>query len=142
METVKIYLAGGMCGLSEEEQTKWRRQIKDAIMYGDFSYDKKPVFCDPTQYYSFFNKEHKTDREIFEFDLYNVRKSDLIIVNFNDEKSIGTAMELAVAKENKIPVIGLNKDNRELHSWLTECCTRVCDNVRELVEHVVWFYLN
>lgn len=142
METVKMYLAGGMGSLSEEEQTKWRRQIRDAIMYGDFDYDKKPVFCDPTQYYSFFSREHKTEREIFEFDLYNVRKSDLIIVNFNDEKSIGTAMELAVAKENKIPIIGLNRDNRELHPWLIECCTRVCDNIRELVEHVVGFYLN
>lgn len=142
MDMVHIYLAGGMGNLSEEEQTKWRRQVKDAIVFGDFDCEKKAVFCDPTQYYSFFKKEQKTQREIFEYDLYNVRKSDLIIVNFNDKNSIGTAMELAIAKEHKIPVIGLNKDNKELHPWLTECCTRICDNMRELVTHVVGFYLN
>lgn len=142
METMHIYMAGGMGNLSEEEQTKWRKQVRDAILFSGFDYTKKPVFCDPTQHYSFFAKEHKSQREIFEYDLYNVRKSNLIIVNFNDEKSIGTAMELAIAKEKKIPIIGLNKDGRELHPWLVECCTRICDDMRELVTHVVDFYLN
>ena len=142
METVKIYLAGGMMNLSIEEQSKWRKQVRDAINYGDFDYSKKPVFCDPTQHYSFEKVEYKSQREVFEYDLYNVRKSDLVIVNFNDEKSIGTAMELAIAKEHRIPVIGLNKDGKELHPWLTECCTRICDDMRELVAHVVDFYLN
>ena len=50
-------------------------------------------------------------------------------------------MELMLAKELHIPVIGLNKDNMELHPWLIECTTRMCDDLRELVEHVVEFYL-
>jgi hypothetical protein len=76
-----------------------------------------------------------------EFDLYNLRKSNLVVVNFNAPQSIGTAMELMVAKENKIPVIGLNKDETKLHPWLIECCTRICDSFREIVNHVVNFYL-
>ena len=142
MKTIDIYLAGGMGNLSLEEQSKWRRQIIDEIKFGDHDYEYKPLFSNPVDYYNFEERRHKSENEIMEFDLNRVRKSDLIIVNFNDEKSIGTAMELAVAKENKIPIIGLNRDNRELHPWLIECCTRVCDNIRELVEHVVGFYLN
>ena len=142
MGTCRMYLSGGMTGLTLKEQTKWREQFYNAIKYGDYDYVKKPIFFDPTQRYSIFDKEYKSEREAFEYDLYNLRNSDLVVVNFNAPNSIGTAMELMLAKELKIPVIGLNKDKNDLHPWLLECCTRVCDNIRELVCHVVDFYLN
>lgn len=141
-ENLKMYLSGGMTDISLEEQTKWRKQFCDAVKYGDYDYTKNPIFFDPTQKYSIFEKEHKSEREAFEYDLYNLRNSDLVVVNFNSPKSLGTAMELILAKELGIPVIGLNKDNKELHPWLVECSTRICDNMRELVEHVTEFYLN
>jgi len=141
MENVKIYLAGGMTGLSLEEQTKWRIKFRDAVKYGGFEYEKNPIIFDPTQHYSLFDHQQKSEKEVMEFDLYNLKRSDLIVVNFNVPNSIGTAMELMVAKEHNIPVIGLNKNKYELHSWLTECCTRICDDFRELVNHTVDFYL-
>ncbi len=141
VENCRIYLSGGMTGLSLEEQTKWRSQIQNAIKYNGYDYDKNPIFFDPTQRYSLFEKENKTEREAMEYDLNALRKSDLVIVNFNASQSIGTAMELILAKEYRIPVIGLNKDSVDLHPWISECCTRICDTTRELVEHVVEFYL-
>lgn len=141
METVKIYLSGGMSNVSWEEQTRWRKQIQDAIKFGDYDYSKKPIYFDPTQYYNFEEELHKSEREAMEFDLNALRKSDLIVVNFNEPKSIGTAMELMLAKELKIPIIGLNKEQKEIHPWLLECCTRMCDDMRELVSHIVDFYL-
>lgn len=141
METVKIYLSGGMSNVSWEEQTKWRKQIQDAIKFGDYDYSKKPIYFDPTQYYNFEEELHKSEREAMEFDLNALRKSDLIVVNFNESKSIGTAMELMLAKELRIPIIGLNKEQKEIHPWLLECCTRMCDDMRELVSHIVDFYL-
>lgn len=142
MEAVKIYLSGGMGNLSFDEQYKWRKQIQDAIKYSGYSYTKNPTFFNPVNYYNFQEKRHRSEREIVEFDLNALRKSDLVIVNFNDPKSIGTAAELAIAYEMKIPVIGINKNNNELHPWLVEFTTRMCDNIREAVEHVVEFYLN
>ena len=142
MDTVKIYLSGGMSGLSFEEQTKWRRQFKDAIKFGDYNYEKKVSFFDPTQYYNFEEKVHKSEREIIEFDLYNLRNSNLIVVNFNNPNSLGTMAELILAKEYRIPVIGWNSSNKELHPWLEGCVTRMCSNIREVVSHVVEFYLN
>ena len=142
METVKIYLSGGMGSLGFEEQSKWRKQIIDAIKFGDYDYEKKPVFFNPVDYYNFEETRHKSEREVMNFDLNGLRNSDLVIVNFNDPKSIGTAAELAIAYDMKIPIIGINKDNQELHPWLIEFTSRMCEDIREVVEHTVEFYLN
>lgn len=142
MKTCDIYLSGGMSGLSREEQKKWRNQVKDAIKFGEYDCCVDPIFFDPTNYYTLEEQRYKSEREVFEFDLNKLRNSNLVIVNFNMPNSLGTAMELILAKENNIPVIGLNKNGAKLHPWLIECCTRICDNMRELVEYVVEFYLN
>ena len=142
METCRIYLSGGMGNLSFEEQSKWRKQIIDAIKFGDYDYEKKPIFFNPVDYYNFKEARHRSEREVMQFDLNGLRNSDLVIVNFNNPKSIGTAAELAIAYDMKIPIIGINKDNQELHPWLVEFTSRMCDDIREAVEHIVEFYLN
>lgn len=142
METCRIYLSGGMSGLTEEEQTVWRKKIRDAVMFEDYKYEKRPYFFDPTQHYSIFENEHKSEREAMEYDLYKLRNSDLVVVNFNASNSIGTTMELALAKEHRIPVIGINTDGKELHPWLIECCTRMCDSLREAVDYLIDYYLD
>ena len=141
MEKVHIYLSGGMGALSFEEQSKWRKQIIEAIT---FNHDcaKKPIFFNPVNYYNFKEVRYRSEREVMEFDLNALRNSDLVVVNFNDPKSIGTAAELAIAKELHIPIIGINLGNQELHPWLIEFTTRMCESIREAVEHVVGFYLN
>lgn len=132
-----------MSGISWEEQTKWRRQFQNAIKFGDYDYEKKVTFFDPTQYYNFEDKRHKSEREIMEFDLYNLRNSDLVLVNLgnNGDKSIGTSMELMLAKELHIPVIAFNV-NKKIHPWMSEACSRICSDIKEAVEYTVEFYLN
>lgn len=142
MDAFKIYLSGSMTDTSWEEQTKWRRQFQDAIKFGDYDYEKKVVFFDPTAYYNFEEKRHKSEKEIMEFDLYNLRNSNLVVVNLNNSKSLGTMSELILAKEYHIPVIGWNPSGESLHPWLIECITRMCEDIREAVEHTVEFYLN
>lgn len=140
MEICKIYLSGGMGSLSFEEQSGWRKYVINAIK--ECYCEKRPSFFNPVDYYNFQEKRHKSEREIMEFDLNALRKSDLVIVNFNDEKSIGTAMELMLAKELNIPIIAFGTNGKEIHTWLIECCTRVCDNIEECISHVAEFYLN
>ena len=142
MNNYCVYLSGGMSNLSFEEQNKWRQQVKDAILYSDYDLKKNPVFFNPVDYFNFEVNEHKTEKEPFEYDLYQLRNSDLVIVNFNAPNSIGTAMELMLAYELRIPVIGLNKDGVELHPWLTEIPMRICTDMRELCDYVVKFFLN
>ena len=142
MENCHIYLSGAMSGISWEEQAKWRRQIQNTIRFGDYDCSKKPIYFDPTQYYNYEEKLHKSEKEVMEFELSALRKSDLVIVNFNEPRSIGTAIELAIAKELRIPIIGLNKDKKEIHPWLLECTTRMCDDMEELIQYIIDFYLN
>lgn len=140
MNDVYIYLSGGMSGLSLENQKAWRDDFIQMIVKRSFT--KAPQFFNPPNYYSPSIKEHKSEKEVMDFELYNIRKSDLVVVNFNVPKSIGTAMELMLAKELNIPIIGLNEHKVELHPWLIECCTRMCDSIDELVDHVAYFYLS
>ena len=77
-----------------------------------------------------------------EFDLNKVRNADLVIINFNDMYSLGSMAELAIAYEKRIPVIGLDVDNQELHSWQVEMCNRIFNNIGELIDYVEDFYLN
>ena len=141
METCRIYLSGGMGKLSLEEQSKWRQQIQDAIKF-NYECSKKPLFFNPVNYYNFEEVRYKTQREVMEFDLNALRNSDLVIVNFNDPESLGTCSELAIAYDMKIPIVGINKDNKVLHPWLIEFTSRMCENIKEAVEYVVDFYLN
>ena len=142
METCRIYLSGGMSGLTFEEQLKWRTNVMSAIRYGDYNYEKKPIFFNPVDYYNYEETRHTTERELMEFELYNLRKSDLVIVNFNAPNSIGTAMELIIAKEYRIPVIAFGIGDKQVHPWLLETCTSFCGSMREAVEHTVDYYLN
>lgn len=141
MESVKIYLSGGMGNLSFEEQSKWRKQIINEIEINCHC-KKKPIFFNPVDYYNSTNVRYKSEREVMEFDLNALRHSDLVIVNYNDPNSLGTCAELAIAYEMKIPVIGINKNNTKLHPWLVGFTNRMCDDIREAVEHVVEYYLN
>ncbi len=140
METIRVYLSGGMGNLSFEEQSKWRNQMINAIKF-NYEYDKKIVFFNPVDYYNFEEKKQKTEREVMEFDLNALRNSNLVIVNFNDPTSLGTCAELAIAYEMKIPIIGINRDNNELHPWLECFCNRMCDSLKEAAEYIVEFYL-
>lgn len=141
METVKIYLSGGMGNLDFEEQSKWRQQVMDAIKY-NYECEKKPVFFNPVNYFNFEDVRYKTQKEVMDFDLYNLRNSNLVVVNFNDPSSLGTCAELAIAYDMKIPIVGINKDGCELHPWLESFCDRMCESLQEAVEYVVDFYLN
>jgi len=139
---VTVYLSGGMGNVSFEEQTKWRNAIRNEVLYGAKDITENVKFFSPPDYYNFEDVRHKSEKEIMDYDLYVLRRSDVVIVNFNDEKSIGTAMELMLAKEYNIPVIGINIDGKELHPWLTESVTRMCDSLREAVDYLIDFFLN
>jgi nucleoside 2-deoxyribosyltransferase len=143
LDNFKIYLAGGMGNLSMEEQTTWRNLFIDIIKIKSTTKDYKYILeiINPPQFYNFIDKRHDSELEIMKYDLRHVKTSNLIIVNFNDPKSIGTAQELAVAYEKDIAIIGINEENKELHPWLTCCCDKMINNVKDCAEYIIDFYL-
>ena len=143
MKEFKIYLSGGMTNLSSDEQCGWRDLITDMLITRSEVYDIKyrlDIF-NPPNYYNFHNPTHLSESEVKKFDLRNTKSSDLIIVNFNDPSSIGTSKELAVAYDRDIPILGLNQDYKELHPWLIDDCDRIFDDMNELVNYVINYYL-
>lgn len=136
MKELNIYLSGGMADLTFEESDEWRQTIEHELQY-----DAVKVF-NPNWYYNYENpEEFDTDKEVMDFDLYNLRRADLVIVNFNSPKSIGTAQELALAYEWKIPIVGLNTQGNELHPWLEIECTKMFEEMVDLIQYVKDYYL-
>ena len=146
METLNIYLAGGMQKFGKKdfnESNYWRVHIEQELMKLDCG--RQTRICNPNDYYSFYDNSprYSTMREVMEFDLNKVRNSDLIIVNFNDLKSLGTMAELAIAYEHRIPVLGLctEESYSMLHPWQKEMCNRIFGDIDEMLDYVEDYYL-
>lgn len=125
-----------------DEGNEWRVDLKNQI---EQISDGKAICCNPNDHFNFLDKnDYLNDREIMEYDLHRVRKSDVVIVNFNDQKSIGSACEMAIAYQLRIPIIGLceNGEEKVIHPWLKEFCARIFTDREDLVLYVMHHYLN
>lgn len=144
MKDYHIYTAGGMGKFGKNEFNKannWRVLCKNTLENCDCDYKVK--VCNPNDYFNFVDDEPKysSQKEVMLFDLHKVRTSDLLIVNFNDMGSLGTMCEVAIAYENKIPVIGLDTDGQLLHPWQIEMCNRIFTDINEMLDYIEDFYL-
>lgn len=139
-----IYLCGGMGKFGKErfsEANEWRIDINNKIR--DAS-NGKISCCNPNDHFNFLDdKEYSSQREVMEYDLYRVRNSDVIVVNFNDPNSIGSACEMAIAYYKRIPIIGLCEygENNNLHPWLKCMCNRIFVDREKLILYIVKHYI-
>ena len=146
MREMNIYLAGAMGKFGKENFDKgnnWRCYCKEVLETKGENNGIDVIATNPNEYFSFrdIKPKYASQREVMEFDIHKVRNSDLIIINFNDVYSLGSMAELAIAYERRIPVIGLNEDNQELHPWQIEFCTRIFTDVDDMLDYVEWFYI-
>ena len=142
----QIYLAGGMSKFGKdnfEEGNWWRDCCKTVLEDSDYNNCNVTVI-NSNDYFSFNDNQprYKTEREVMEFDLHKVRTSDLVIINFNDMYSLGSMAELAIAYERRIPIIGLDVDNQNLHPWQVEMCNRIFNNIDFMLSYIEDFYLS
>lgn len=141
MNIYKIYLAGSMSDVSFEEQNSWRVDIKKNLESYDCDYKIKCI--NPVEYYNTYNPStYDSDLEVMNFDLYHVKTSDLIILNFNNMKSLGTMAELAIAWDYEIPVIGLNESEQQLHPWQYCMCHKIFTNIDDMLDYIKNYYLD
>lgn len=139
-----FYLAGGIEDFGKENfnmANDWRTDIKSQI---EEISEGRVLCCNPNEHFNFLKKTYDSEKEIMEYDLHKVRKSEVVIVNFNVPKSIGTACELAIAHECKIPIVGLceNGEMNMLHPWLKEFCSRIFTDREDLVLYTIQHYVN
>ncbi len=145
MKEYRIYMAGGMSKFGKENfylSNNWREYCKDILEQYNCNYKVKAI--NPNSYFNFVDKipKYKSNKEVMEFDLHKVRTSDLIIVNFNDMYSLGTMAEISIAYERRIPIIGLDTENKILHPWQSEMCNRIFTNINDMLFYVKDYYLS
>ena len=144
MDSFTVYTAGGMTKFGKDnfdESDKWRNYCKKTLENYECIYNVHVI--NANDYYNFLdNSAYDSEREVMEFDIRNIKRSDLIICNFNDPRSMGTMAEIAIAYDSRIPVIGLNENNYELHPWQIEFCSKMFTDIDEMLIYIRDYYLN
>lgn len=142
MNQKRVYLAGAISGLSLEEQNGWRMKFINFIKDTDM-YHKLTIF-NPVDHISDFESSpfYMDERQAMDYDLSVLRKSDLVIMNFNNPNSIGTACELGIAYEKRIPILGLNEDKLELHPWQAMMCSKIFTEWDWMISYFIEHYYN
>lgn len=143
-KTYGIYLCGGMGKFGKNNFSKgnvWRVYCKNTLENCECNYRVK--VCNPNEFFNFIDEppQYKSQSEVMNFDLYKLRNSDLVIVNFNDMYSLGSMAELAIAYDRRIPIIGLDTDNQTLHPWQVCMCERIFNDIDKMLDYVQDFYL-
>lgn len=127
-----------MTGLSFKELNGWREDLVAAL--DDFigEYDLyNPIDHCLTEVDEVLSPE--MGHEVFEYNLYKLRKTDVVVANIgkNFNNSIETIFEIAKAHELKIPIIGYNKEEVPLHSWIKKSCIYITNNIADLAEYII-----
>ncbi len=126
---------------------EWRIHVKDFFEKNNDDYK----VINPTDYYQYGKNYHKTDKEVFRFDLRKVSNSDIVLVNLNDiRKSIGTCIEVYEAYKNNIPVVGFLNDElpveeiiKLIHPWIYCCVDRIetgKESLNKAINYIIDYY--
>ena len=144
----RIYLAGACKDLSPEESNKWRQECQNWATWHD------DVFMfNPNDYYNYWDKKPRTNKECMDFFLKELMWSDLVLVNLTKScQSVGTGIEVAMAtmthKDAPLPIIGFyNPDVGGVYPWLREMCDTVyeldgCDiDIEDILDDIYKMYV-
>ena len=139
----RIYLAGGMTGLSIEDQIAWRRSVKTEI--SQYVKEGQVEFFDPTEYDmsdEFEGEDISAELLSMKFDIRNLAESNLVICNISTNPySVGTNIELGICHNTQIPVITYNPDNKPIHPWQLAISDFVVTDLEKLTETIINYYL-
>lgn len=139
-----IYLAGPITGLDWKAATEWRKNLIDK--FKDASNGRNNyIALSPLRGKEYLENETdikdsyhgyrmSTPKAITERDLNDVRRSDLIIVNFigAERVSIGTVLEIGAAKILNKPVILVIEDPIDLQTFLENETVSISTNTSSL----------
>lgn len=146
MRRFKIYTAGKMGGLRLIDQIEWRLNFETALQK---AYDGScEIACvHPPLYYRYDEQFHRTEREVMQWDLSQIRDSDIVVIDLNTiSDSIGTHMELGYIEamnqfgDHHIYVIGIGKPNAN-HPWLNEVVFRTEETVEAAALYIAEYLL-
>ena len=141
MESLKIYLAGKMGGLSMSAMNDWRHYLKKQILHRADVCGKNVNVTNPVDYYNFENMVHQNEFEVMQFDLNKIKQ--IIAKASGLNTSIGTSIEIYEASKRNIPVLLFDEfdEYENIHPWLKCCITRIHKDSISLIDYIEDFYL-
>ena len=124
-----IYLSGPIMDEHLGEARAWRETAKKYLK------DNFKIL-DPMRR-QFIDRQVDSANEIVEFDLQDVRESDIILVNYN-KPSIGTSMEVFYAAHNlgKFVVAFSPFKFKDCSPWMVKYCTKINKNLEMSCEYI------
>lgn len=141
----KVYTAGKMSGLPFEEQMEWRRRIEEEIM----KLTDAPIqFIHPPLYFRYDLQLHKSENEVKQWEISQIRDSDIVIVNLDGiNSSVGSHFELSMIDavnsfgNRHIHAIGVGKANEKLHPWIELTLLRCEEEYAAAAEYIATYLL-
>lgn len=123
-----VYLAGGMAGLTKEEMSAWRMMAHNRLWNEFHVFDPSDTPL----------SERLTDREIVDSNKFQIRNSDVVLVELDhDRASIGTIGEIVFAREQGKPVIAWGRAYNIInHPWIKEHITIHFEKLEDAVQYI------
>ena len=125
-----VYLSGPIMDEAEGTAREWRETAKELL---------KDHFrlLDPMRR-KFVDRQVDSANEIVEFDLQDVRNSDIVLVNYN-RPSIGTSMEVFYASHNqgKFVVAFSPLEYKDCSPWMARFCTKILPTLEDAVAYII-----
>lgn len=124
-----IYLCGPIMDESTGVAREWRKIAFKKL-------EKSFVLLDPMRR-NFKDREVDSANEIVEFDLQDIRNSDILLVNYG-KPSIGTAMEVFYASNTlqKFVVAFSPLDFKNCSPWMVRYCTKILPALDAAVAYI------
>lgn len=135
----KIYTAGKMGGLTLSQQMTWRKKLENEIRERTA---QNVTFIHPPEFYRYDEIWHKSEQEVMQWDLSQIRDSDIVAVDLSTiGDSAGTLMELGfLAAMNQfgprhVHVIGIGTPNTD-HPWIPLSMMRMEQDVSSAADYI------
>lgn len=124
-----------------DEGKEWREEITTKLETVAEWSNRKIKIINPTKYFSYKERKHKTQKQVKEFYMGKISRCDIVICNLNNtDTSPGTAQELQFSVDHHIPIIGFG--NNSVYPWLSEVdCQVVFDTMSEAIDYVRDYYM-
>ena len=125
-----VYLSGPIMDEVEGTAREWRETAKKLLQ-------ERFRLLDPMRR-KFVDRQVDSANEIVEFDLQDVRNSDIVLVNYN-RASIGTSMEVfyAAHDQGKFVVAFSPLEYKDCSPWMARFCTKILPTLEDAVDYII-----
>lgn len=132
MIIIKVFLSGAIKHVNDYGES-WRYTAEETLK------DNSIKVFSPNKFYNYNDKSSFTIKECRKLFFNQLRKSDIVLVNLNySDSSVGTGMEISLANELKIPVVGFG--NIETYDWIVDCCDVILNSLEEALDYIKSMY--